>query len=128
MVVLERPPGARVVESLRASVGPFDEREVPAGMIRMAARAVSAASARVIAAIALDEPRDLTVTRDAARRHRCLPASMALRAVERSVECRMRRGEWPRGDLRAGPREQRRNRNAEKEPDDNTKDTSHSAL
>jgi hypothetical protein len=78
-----------MVESLRASVGPFDEREVPTGVIRMAARAVRSARARVKPAIALDEPRDLAVARDAARRHRCLPAGMALRAVEWSVERRV---------------------------------------
>jgi hypothetical protein len=127
--LLERPPRARVVESLRASVGPFDEREVPAGVIRMTARAVGSASARVQPAIALDEPRDLAMTRNAARRHRCLPAGMALRAVERSVERRVGRGEWPRRDLCASAREQRRNCDAKREPDDSRpQETSHGVL
>jgi hypothetical protein len=86
MFVLERPPGARVIEARRAPVRPLDERELSSCMIRVTRRAIGAPGASVQAAILLCEPCDLTMTRQAAARHAGFASAMTLRAVERPVE------------------------------------------
>jgi hypothetical protein len=90
VLLLERPTRARVIEPLRAAVGPFYEREIAAYMIRMTRRAIRSPRTRMEAAVLLAEPTDLAMTRDAARRHAFLPAAVTLGAVEWTVERRMR--------------------------------------
>src|SRR5689334_1620892 len=100
MLAVQWPARSAMIESLRGSVGPLDQREVAASMVRMTARTIGAlVEARVEAAVLLHRPCDFLVARQAARRHGLLPAGVALRATERAVERRVRRREGTGRDL-----------------------------
>lgn len=106
---VERVARVGVVEPVRAPRIPAHEREVGAGVVRVALRALGLACARVEAAVLLPHPGDLRVAGEAARAH-VGARGMAREAPGDGIQLVVRRRERPRRHLRTRRREGARQR------------------
>jgi hypothetical protein len=105
MAFFERPTRSAVVEPLGTAIGPLDQLKVDSGMLWVAAGAGCGTSGgdAVKATTPGREPLDVTMAREAPGLEPVLPTTMALSALEATLELLMRSRQLAGRDLRRSP-------------------------
>lgn len=101
MTLEQGPPGPAVIETVPASIGPLDQMEIGAGVVRVTGCAglTPYLSPGVVALLLTIEPGNVLVATQTIGVHRFLATAVALGALQGSIQLGVRLCQGPGGDL-----------------------------